>query len=87
MIKIILFFPHSAGLPTDGRADKPDLERAIRLRFGSDFSGMTRRSRDDKWLHHGDQSQFDSRLKDSKGQSPFDLTVSRLEELGIVLIP
>jgi hypothetical protein len=35
----------------------------------------------------GTSHNLDSRLKDSKGRSPFDLTVFRLEELGIAPIP
>jgi hypothetical protein len=42
------FFRHSARLTTHERTGKPHVERAIRLRFGSDLSGMIRPSRDDE---------------------------------------
>jgi hypothetical protein len=54
MIKIILFFRHSAGLTKDGRAGKPYVEQTIRLRFERN----NKPNRNDEWLRQGDQSQF-----------------------------
>jgi hypothetical protein len=42
---------------------------------------MTRPSRDDQWSRYGISHNFDSSLKDSKGRSPFDLTVSHLSKV------